>query len=271
MSFAPADFEKQVIERSATVPVLVDFWAPWCGPCRHLGPVLERLASQANGRWELVKVNTEEDQQLAMAFNISSIPAVKLFINGEVADEFVGALPEAEIRRFIDAALPSPHGSVLAEARQALDRGLAAEAARLLEPVVDQDPGNVEARLGLAEASLFRDPERTLALARTVAPHDRHGDRAQALVTLAELARLAANPGALPPGKGREPYLAGAGAVRAGNWSDALESFIHGLQVDKGYMDHGARTACKAIFQFLGIRHAVSEKYWRAFSSALNS
>jgi putative thioredoxin len=92
MGYDVRDFEKDVRVRSRQVPVLVDFWAPWCGPCRTLGPVLERLAASAQGRWDLVKVNTEDNDELAKAFDVRSIPAVKLFHHGDVVDEFVGAL-----------------------------------------------------------------------------------------------------------------------------------------------------------------------------------
>jgi putative thioredoxin len=108
MSHEARDFEAEVLERSKEVPVLAAFWAPWCGPCRTLGPVLERMATQAGSRWELVKINTEEHQDLAAAFNIASITAVNPFVDGKVANEFVGALPEREIRRFFEKALPSP-------------------------------------------------------------------------------------------------------------------------------------------------------------------
>ncbi len=111
MSHEVQDFEEQVLQRSKQIPVSVDCWAPWCGPCRTLGPVLERMATQADGYWELVKINTEEHQALAAAFNIANIPAVKLFVGGKVADQFVGALPELEIRRFLEKALPSPSRS----------------------------------------------------------------------------------------------------------------------------------------------------------------
>ena len=151
MSYEVKDFEAQVIDRSRQVPVLVDFWAPWCGPCRTLGPVLERMAAKADGRWELVKVNVDENQDLAAAFNISSIPAVKLFVNGEAVDEFVGALPEREIQRFLEKALPSPGGGQLAEAERLLKEGRNAAAAELLESLVAGDPANQAARTLLAQ------------------------------------------------------------------------------------------------------------------------
>jgi len=92
------DFQKDVLGTSKKIPVVVDFWAEWCGPCRILGPVLEKLAAEANGAWRLVKINTEEQQQIAIQFGIRSIPAVKMFSNGQVVAEFVGALPEVQVR-----------------------------------------------------------------------------------------------------------------------------------------------------------------------------
>jgi putative thioredoxin len=117
MSHDVTDFQAEVIERSRTLPVLVDFWAAWCGPCRVLGPLLEHLAGEAGDRWALAKVDTEKFPELAGQYGVTSIPSVKLFAGGEVVDEFVGALPEADIRRWIDAALPSPLAARVAEAR----------------------------------------------------------------------------------------------------------------------------------------------------------
>ena len=103
----PDRFRTEVIDKSHDKPVVVDFWAPWCGPCRVLGPTIERLARESGGRWRLVKINTDAHPALSQQFNIRGIPAVKLFVDGAVAAEFTGALPEPEIRRWLDAHLPA--------------------------------------------------------------------------------------------------------------------------------------------------------------------
>jgi putative thioredoxin len=271
MNYEVDDFEKQVLERSKQVPVLVDFWAPWCAPCRALGPVLERMAAQANGRWELVKVNTEENQAVAAAFEIASIPAVKLFVSGAVKDEFVGALPEREIRRFLEKALPSPNAGRLEEAQQLLRKGMNTAAAQVLEDVVSSDAGNAEARVSLAQALLGTTPERALSLVEAIGPDSDFADRAAALRTLARLAQLAGKVGELPEAPVRERYLAGVAAVRTGDFGKALEAFIEVLERNKQYDNGGAKEACRAIFQLLGTRHELAERYLRAFSSALHS
>ena len=99
-------FTEDVIETSRRKPVLVDFWAPWCGPCRVLSPTLEKLAKESGGRWRLVKINTDAHPRLAQHYGIRGIPAVKLFIDGEVADEFVGAMPEHAVRQWLERAIP---------------------------------------------------------------------------------------------------------------------------------------------------------------------
>lgn len=144
-----ANFEKDVIQKSADVPIVIDFWAPWCGPCRQIGPVLEKLAAEANGKFILAKVNTDEEQQLAMAFGIQSIPVVVAFVNGQPVADFTGVRPEAEIRQWIEQLLPSP-------AEQLVRAGMAIE---------QTDPHGAEAKYREALILLPDDPAIRIRLA----------------------------------------------------------------------------------------------------------
>lgn len=265
------DFQKQVLQRSHAVPVVVDFWAPWCGPCRSLGPTLEALAAEARGRWELVKVNTDEHPDLAATYGISSIPAVKLFVKGEVTDEFVGALPRREVQRWLDRALPSPQASQLEAAHALLEAGKTAEAARVLEAVLAAEPDHHEARLALARAVLGTTPGRVEALLQPIGEDSEGASTATALRGLAQVLLRAEQPAGLPPGPARDAYLAGADAVRRGDWDAALQSFLEVLKRQKDYDHSSAREACRAIFQLLGPRHPVVERHFRAFSSLLHA
>ena len=121
-----ANFEAEVIEASAHVPVLVDFWAPWCGPCKSLGPILEKLEVDYGGRFKLVKINSDDEQQLSQAFGIRSIPTCVLLKGGKPADGFMGALPEGKVREFLDKHLPC-EGELIAEATLAMEMGATAE------------------------------------------------------------------------------------------------------------------------------------------------
>ena len=259
------DFRNEVLERSLAVPVLVDFWAPWCGPCRVLGPVLERLAEGAGGRWVLAKVNTEELSEVAGEYGVMSIPNVKLFRDGQVVDEFVGALPEREIRRWLDLVLPPVASPLVREAEALAARGDLAGAASALATLLAAEPGNAPARFALAALQLRTDPA---AVEATVAPlGDESEDHAEALRVLAH---WVARAGELPEGAAREPFARALAAVRAGDWDAALAADVEALRAQRTWADGAARDLGRAIFIHLGISHPVCEKHYRAFAGALN-
>ena len=148
-----AEFMPMVIEASAQVPILVDFWAPWCGPCKQLTPIIEKVVAESNGRVRLVKMNIEEHPEVAGQMGIQSIPAVVAFVNGKPADAFMGAKPESEIRAFIDkvAGPPPPDEStqLLEEAERLAEAGEFAEATELYAAVLQTQPDNLSALSGL--------------------------------------------------------------------------------------------------------------------------
>ena len=158
-----ADFATSVLETSHQIPVVVDLWAEWCGPCKVLGPVLERAATDGGGRWLLAKLDVDANPQLAQQFGVQGIPTVVAFKDGKEVDRFTGALPEAQVRAFIDRLLPSELDLATAEGDAALDAGDTAKAAEIYRTVLASDPSHQDAGLSLA-GLLLEDDDREGAL-----------------------------------------------------------------------------------------------------------
>ncbi len=263
------DFQKQVVDRSHDIPVLVDFWAEWCGPCRVLGPTLERLAAKADGRWVLAKVDTDAHQDVAATYGIRSIPAVKLFVDGEVTNEFVGALPEASVREWLRKALPDPLRKLVAHAEQLIADGSIARATTELEDILRGSPDNERARTLLAGLLWTSDHRKAVGLVHGIEEHSENFPLADAVRTVASLLDKLDAPESLEDDPVRQQYLRAARSLSEGDYRAALEGFIGVIRSNRYYDDDGARKACVALFRLLGDEHPVTRQFRREFSSAL--
>ncbi len=261
------DFNCDILEQSHDIPVLVDFWAEWCGPCRMLGPVLESLAEKHAGEFLLVKINTEEYPEIAQRYGIMSIPAVKLFIKGEIAGEFAGALPEDHIEQWLKKTLPSRYAEEIGLAAGLVAEGKEFKAVPILEEVLKYEPGNTEATAMLVRLKLFGSPEEVAALVPMLEKEYEFSELVSSVATLSEL--LSRKKEAYPDGPARELYVRAVDELRGKNFDAALDAFIGVLREDRYYDDDGARKACIAVFKYLGEEHPVTLKHRKIFDRAL--
>ncbi len=266
MSHDVTDFETDVITASHEHPVLVDFWAEWCGPCRMLGPVLERLAERANGRWALAKVDTEVLGDVAARYDVRGIPNVKLFVDGRVVDEFVGARGESEVSAWLERALPSPHAATLEAVRALLARGAWRDAEGALAPVLAADPAHAPARFARAEIALHLDPGTVAEWTRDLGGDPDLASRGEALRNLA--AARAHPPTADTPGAAA--LVRALEAVDRADWDGALVAVVAALGERRDPAAPLAREVGRALFVYLGADHPACERHYRAFTGALH-
>lgn len=274
-----ATFEADVLGASAAQPVVVDFWAPWCGPCRVLGPLLERLAEDAGGAWTLAKVNVDEHPSLAARYGVQGIPAVKGFRNGRVTSEFVGAQPEAAVRRFLDAFLPSAADLAVIEGQRRAAAGDSPGAEDVFRGVLQERQDHPGALLGLGRvlAATGRDDEALHTLAALL-PNSPAGREAAPLVAQLRLSNTAADTAALDAAARtlqqdpRDPaanLILGQSLAARGAYDEALPHLLAVVERDKSFRDGTARTAMLAIFDALGPDHPLTLAYRRKLASAL--
>ena len=274
------EFQPLVLENSFKQPVLVDFWADWCEPCKTIMPMLAKLAEEYGGKFHLAKVNTEEQQELAAHFQIKSLPTMKLFVNGQPVDERMGALPESEIRAFIDQFITSESDELMAAAKLASQEGRAEEATQLMNEALAKDPANPDLKIDIAQLVMSQgDNDAALALLDSLDSEAQNKDAAiklRAEITMANQLqnlppieeieqKLSANPNDLGALIDKANYL-----TAQSEYEQAMECLLKVMTLDRSYEDDAGRTALLALFDMLGGEHPAVQKYRRKMFTLLH-
>lgn len=271
-------FAAEVLERSKTTPVVVDFWAAWCGPCRMLGPILERLAEEYQGKFILAKVDVDQNPRLSAQFRVQGIPAVKAFYNGRVAGEFTGAQPEPQVRKFIESLVPSQADLL---ARQAYDwemSGQLAMAVTNYQAALAEKPDHYPAMIGLGR-TLFKQGrvDEALELLEQVPEGLPERNVANALIATAEFrreaagqtepelrAKIEADPKDVP-----SRYTLASLLAAEERYPEAMDEFLEVVRRDRKYKDDGARKAMLALFTSIGEDQAITRQYRQKLANVL--
>ena len=268
-----ATFQRDVIERSHELPVIVDCWAPWCGPCRVLGPILEKLAYERDGQVQLVKVNTDENPQVAQALQVEGIPAVFAFAGGQVISHFVGAQPEERVREFFNSLVPSEADIKAAEGYRMLQQNQVPIARLHFQSALEDDPNHEPAGVGLAALLAgIGEMEQAVELAQ------RWPDNPTTKGILASIELRKVLDGYDPdeirgralerPDDAEARFRHGCLLAMEGQWQAALDTLLESVRLDRYACDEGARKRLLDIFAVLGEQPIVNE-YRRRLGSLL--
>ena len=271
-------FAAEVIERSKTTPVVVDFWAAWCGPCRMLSPTLEKLATEYNGAFVLAKVDVDQNQGLAMQYGVQGIPAVKAFANGRVVNEFTGAIPEPQVRQFIQQIIPSPADLYARQGYEWEAGGQLAMAVTNYQAALAEQSDHYPAMLGLGRVLMKqgRGAEALATLSQIPAGVPEYA-AAAALVTLAQFqqeadgqtepelrAKITADPGDVA-----SRYTLGSLLAVQERYIEALTEFLEVVRRDRRYKDDAGRKAMLTLFTMMGDDDPVTRQYRQKLANAL--
>jgi putative thioredoxin len=272
-----ADFEREVVERSRAVPVVVDFWAPWCGPCRALGPVLERLAEEHAGAFVLARVDVDQSPAEAQRYGVRSIPFVVGFRGGAPVAEFLGAQPEPAVRQFLEQVLPTQAERLAGEADELAAGGHANAAEERYRAALGLEPRSGRALLGLARVLAERGAvAEALELLERVVPSGRMGAEAEQLAARLRMrgeapvdeAALRARVAARPDDLAAHLDLGRALAAR-GDYEAALAQLLGIVQRDPQFQEQAARRAMLDVFEVLGRDHPLVERFRAELARAL--
>lgn len=277
-----ASFDKAVLEESHQRPVVVDFWAPWCGPCRFLGPTLEKLAEEGEGRWLLVKLNTDENPNVSMKYKIQGIPAVKAFRNGKVFDEFVGALPEPQVRAWLDGFVPGPAEDAIKEALAHIKQKDLPAARLGFERALELKPYHPHALLGLANISKAEGKtEEALDHLARILEADVKSDALAREIAALKLKLQGGGDHDLPALQQRieddendleARFELGRALAAQQEHAQALESLLQVIQRSKSPTDklpNKARETMLEIFDSLGNQHELTSDYRSKLAQSL--
>jgi len=273
------DFQREVIEKSRTVPVVVDLWAPWCGPCKQLGPLLERLAAEGGGKWILAKVNVDESPQVARALGVQSIPLVVAFKGGDIVTEFVGAQPEQVVRQFVERLVPDEAKRLVGEALQLAQRGDAAGAETRFREALERFPDSAPAAVGLAGllATAGRSDDAMAVLDASTATGPAAAEIEQARAALRLRAGVTGDEASL-----RARIEADAKDLQArvdlgrllsasGRYEEALATLLEAVRLDRNFAEAAARKAMLDVFALLGRQDPLVDRFQRELSRLLFS
>ncbi|HEX6031016.1 MAG TPA: thioredoxin [Tepidiformaceae bacterium] len=273
LEVSDATFAQDVLETSRTRPVVVDFWAPWCGPCRMLGPIIEKVAGEYGDDVVLAKMNTDENPRTAMQYQIQGIPAVKAFVNGRVATEFTGAIPESQVRAFFQKLAPSPAEKAAREAQRLAEQD-PAQAERSFRDVLQSSPNNPDAIVGLAQILLGRGEIEEASDLLERAPTDRRAKVLKHRIFLDGFAKKHASEdlegeASRGPRDPRARYRWGVMLAARGQYQPALEELLESVRIDRQFADGAARKAMLAVFDILGLESPVTKEYQRQLSMVM--
>lgn len=264
-----ADFEYQVLAYSQHIPVVVDFWAEWCVPCRTLGPMLERLTLEAGGAFRLAKVNVDQNQNLSLRYNVRSIPAVKAFRDGKMVSEFVGMQPEPKLKEWLRALAPSSTDLLLGKGLSLISEGEWVSSQEAFQEILKVNPDSAPALFGLAKSILAQGQVDEAQRILQSLPPSREFARAEALLPLTQALIRQQNGENNHDQPLEAAYQRALRLILRGNIPASLDGLLDILREDKYFRDGEVRQVILGLFELMGDENPVTRQYRQELASVL--